>query len=116
MKYFKDREFKCRCGKCGKGIEQMEEELLQRLEIARGFSGIPFVLNSAYRCEEHNDWVGGSPTSRHMLGQAVDIKTSTSGERFLVLSSLIRAGFTSIGIYEYFIHADISKRNLIWKQ
>jgi len=34
----------------------------------------PTVINSGYRGEELNEKVGGSPTSQHCLGQAVDIE------------------------------------------
>ena len=34
----------------------------------------PTVINSGYRGEELNEKVGGSPTSQHCLGEAVDIE------------------------------------------
>jgi uncharacterized protein YcbK (DUF882 family) len=35
----------------------------------------PLVVNSGYRCENRNVAVGGSATSRHLIGCAADIAT-----------------------------------------
>jgi len=116
MKYFKKEEFKCNCGVCKKGFEEMQPELLEKLDEARDIAGIPFIIYSGYRCKKYNDWVGGSPTSRHMKGEAVDIKADTSRNRYLILDALFKVGFTSIGIYKGFIHADISNRRFVWRK
>lgn len=47
------------------------------LEPLREKWGGPVIINSGYRTEEHNRRVGGSPTSLHTRGLAVDIKCST---------------------------------------
>lgn len=44
------------------------------LEPLREEWGGPITINSGYRTAEHNRTVGGSPTSLHMQGLAVDIK------------------------------------------
>lgn len=49
-------------------------ELWARLNIIRAILGKPIIINSWYRDEQHNARVGGSPTSQHLRGQAVDIK------------------------------------------
>jgi uncharacterized protein YcbK (DUF882 family) len=77
------------------------------LDQARGLAGVPFVLNSAWRCYKHNEFVGGSEESSHLFGMAVDIACTTSRNRFKILQALISAGFTRIGIHENFIHVDI---------
>ena len=38
---------------------------------------IPFSPNSGYRCPALNKAIGGSATSQHCLGQAVDIEIPT---------------------------------------
>lgn len=37
--------------------------------------GAPIIVTSGFRCEKLNKAVGGSATSQHRLGQAVDIRT-----------------------------------------
>lgn len=105
--YFSREEFKCKCGRCGKGYDDMSPIILDRLEFARNVAGIPFVLSSAMRCEEHNRKVGGSPTSSHLHGLAVDIKVGNSEDRLTILKALLDVGSTRIGISKDFIHIDV---------
>ena len=67
---------------------------------------IPFIINSAWRSADHNEKVGGKPDSSHLKGLAVDIKVTNSRQRFIILQSLIAAGFNRIGIAKTFIHVD----------
>ena len=105
MRYFKNSEFNCKCKKCD-NEHHMDMETLEMLETACAFAGIPLKINSAWRCEEHNKKVGGSKTSSHLIGKALDIRTKTPRERFWVVYGLIHAGFTRILIYKTFVHAD----------
>ena len=45
------------------------------LEVLRGRVG-PIIINSGYRSPELNKKVGGSPTSNHLTGCAVDIRVA----------------------------------------
>lgn len=101
--FFKSSEFAC---KCGCGLNNVNGELIEDLNIARGIADTPFIITSGSRCDLHNKNSGGSRTSSHMLGYAVDIKADSSLERFKILESLILAGFKRIGIAKSFIHVD----------
>ena len=68
-KYFKRKEFAC---KCGCGFSTVDAELLQVLEEAREDLG-PIVISCGARCPEHNAAVGGADGSKHKLGLAADI-------------------------------------------
>jgi uncharacterized protein YcbK (DUF882 family) len=68
--HFSRREFACRCG-CGEFI--ICEELIELLEEIRRRYGDPIVITSGYRCQKHNEAVGGSESSYHRIGQAADI-------------------------------------------
>ena len=46
------------------------------LEVLRNKVGHPIVINSGYRSPQLNRKVGGAPTSNHLTGCAVDIRTS----------------------------------------
>ena len=96
-KYFKEIE------------ENMNVDFLAKLDKAREYAGIPFIITSAYRSVEHNAKVGGSPNSSHIKGLAVDISVTDSRTRFKVLEALIKVGFNRIGIASNFIHVDDDK-------
>ena len=104
-KYFKEIEY------------NMDLGFLAKLDEAREYAGIPFVINSAYRSPEHNAEIGGKPNSSHLRGLAVDIKAKDSRTRYKVLEALIHVGFNRIGIADTFIHVDDDKQkssNVIW--
>ena len=71
-KYFKEIEYK------------MDKDFLAKLDKAREYANIPFVINSAYRSPEHNAKIGGKPNSSHLKGLAVDIKATNSRTRYRV--------------------------------
>lgn len=115
MRYFSEEEFKRATPSCS--IEDMSSELLEMLDIARFFSGIPYVINSAYRTLGYELEQGRGGSSSHTLGKAVDIRVRNSRERYLILNGLMKAGFTRIGIGKDFIHADIDSNKddeVIW--
>ena len=79
---------------------------LTMLDSAREDSGIPYKITSGYRTEGHNQKVGGVKDSSHRKGRAADIAIKDSRERWIITSSLIKAGFNRIGIAKTFIHVD----------
>lgn len=108
--FFTADEFKCKCG-CGLDID---DDLKVRITIARGRAAVPFIINSGARCEDRNREEGGSPTSSHLKGLAVDIKSLESGHRARAIKALLESGFNRIGIAKTFIHADIDPAKPEW--
>lgn len=103
-KYFKEVEYK------------MDVDFLAKLDKAREFAKVPFVINSAYRSPEHAESIK-NPTSSHIKGLAVDIKATDSRTRYKVLNALMHVGFNRIGIADTFIHVDDDKdksQKVIW--
>ena len=103
-KYFKEVEYK------------MDTDFLAKLDKAREFANVPFIINSAYRSPEHAESIK-NPTSSHIKGLAVDIRTTDSRTRYTVLNALIQVGFNRIGIADTFIHVDDDKdksQQVIW--
>ena len=100
-----------------KNIEQgMNVKFLAKLDKAREFAKIPFIINSAYRNPEHPESIK-NPTSSHIKGLAVDISVKDSVTRFKVLNALIAVGFNRIGVAGTFIHVDLDldkSQNVIW--
>ena len=79
------------------------------LDRARKIAGIPIVVNSGYRCQDHNVAVGGSPTSSHLDGLAADISTPDHQSRYRIVRALLEAGFRRVVIYrdKRFVHVDV---------
>ncbi|TQR42925.1 peptidase M15 family protein [Campylobacter sp. MIT 12-8780] len=71
-KYFSQKEFECKCGKCTLPAGMPSDRLVEVLCEIREHFNAPLIINSAYRCKEHNKKVGGAPNSRHTHGDAVD--------------------------------------------
>ena len=113
IKYFKPQEFDCPC--CG--VNMMQQDFVDRLDKAREIAGIPFRITSGYRCPRHNAQVGGVPHSAHIKGLAADIEAFEAGERWKIITALIKAGFVRLGIGKNFIHVDCDlakPQKVIW--
>ena len=55
-------------------IKEHLEELMEFLDGLRKEWGSPIRITSGYRCPQLNKKVGGSATSAHMIGYAVDMQ------------------------------------------
>ena len=92
--------------------KNMDSNFLAMLDDARGIAGIPFTITSGFRTPSHNAYVGGvqpslqSKGSSHLFGYAADIAAPTSRQKYIIVKSLLQAGFNRIGIGETFIHVD----------
>lgn len=82
--------------------------LLEKIQKLRDYWSCPISFNSAYRCQERNDQVGGAVNSQHLLGRAVDIPLSCFDVDIEAVSESAEIiGFTGIGLYDTFIHLDV---------
>ncbi len=96
-------EFKCKhCGKL-----QIDSAFFSRISRARVIADVPFIINSGYRCPEHNAAVG-STSENHTSGKAADIKAMDGPTRGKILMGLYTAGFKRVGVAKDFIHCDTS--------
>jgi uncharacterized protein YcbK (DUF882 family) len=96
--------------------DNMDEEFLERLDQARAFADIPFIINSAYRSPNHPLSIK-NPSSSHIKGLAVDIKATDNATRFKIIDALLFVGFKRIGIADTFIHVDMDygkRQEIIW--
>lgn len=105
IKNFKKEEFDCKCG-CGKN--NINIDLVERLDRIRTVLNMPMKINSGSRCESHNHLVGGKDDSAHLYGLAVDFEVPGSSFRFVSMSMCMRM-FKRIGIGKTFIHVDIDE-------
>lgn len=75
--HFKVKEFRC---KDGTDKILISSELVSILEKLRAKLGCVININSGYRTKSHNKAVGGSSTSKHLKGMAVDIICKRDGK------------------------------------
>ena len=111
MRWFKDKEFACRC--CGElppfARENIEALVRNVLDPVREKLGKPIQVNSGYRCKSHNEAVGGVKGSQHLVGEAADLRIDGSPEE---LANAIKKNgkFDQMIIYPGFVHVSY-KRN-----
>lgn len=113
-KNFSIKEFACGCG-CG--LSDINNYLVTLLQKARDIHPTPIRITSGIRCPQHNRNVGGSESSSHLAGLAVDIACPNSRTRYTLLKALVEH-FERIGIADNFIHVDIDPAKVVevaWK-
>lgn len=108
--YITPAEVRC---KCGCGIANVSKRFADKLLRARLLSRVPYRFGSFCRCPVHNANEGGRPNSAHVTTETencegCDILYRNNSELFIIVKSLIFAGFVRIGInrQEKFIHVD----------
>lgn len=111
--HFNREEAKCKCGNCD--FDTMDYGLVQALEDVREHFDKPVVINSWCRCAEHNEAQGGSKTSKHLLGQAVDFFVIDVHEDKVV--EYLESSYPDncgIGRYDGRTHFDIREHKARW--
>lgn len=100
--------FTVRSDKSGPGVDPTAMKNLYKLAAIWPEE---IIVTSAYRDPVHNANVGGSPSSKHISGEAFDIRMPTSvaiQKRVDFCNAAIRSGFTGILIYGTHIHIAMS--------
>ena len=100
--YETDPMLACPC--CGE--QGMNESFMIKLDDMRAALGVPFVINSGYRCPSYNLEV--SSTGRngpHTTGRAVDI-SARGRNKYLIAGRAMAEGMTRFGMGRTFIHID----------
>jgi uncharacterized protein YcbK (DUF882 family) len=97
-------EFQCPC--CHKVL--LNPLLVSRLEILRQKISKPIIINSGFRCQKHNEEVGGVANSKHRLGQAADVRVIES-EQSEFCETALKTGFIKAIAYRErgFVHLEI---------
>jgi len=117
---FSREEFNCADGSDMPTDVQLNiAELAIQLEIIRAHFNAPVHINSAYRSPEHNESVGGSKNSQHLLGKAADIVVKgvspddvADAIDFLIATGILKEG--GLGRYNTFTHYDIRGERARW--
>lgn len=79
--------------------------LVEHLQEIRDLVGAPVFVNSGYRNVGYNAGVGGATRSRHMWGDAADLRTDVLGVEALgAVCETVGADY--VGYYEAHVHCD----------
>lgn len=82
-----------------------QPHVVDKIQQIRDRTGGPIYINSAYRSPGYNGSVDGATYSRHMFGDAVDMRSGVVGLSTLrSICEDLAAGY--IGMYTTFIHCD----------
>lgn len=114
-KNFSRWEFDCHCGCGGNTADYLLILVLE--DLRKHFSGRTVHIHSGYRCLYHNTNMEppGSKNSRHMLGQAADVRVEGVSPKlvhaYLTMRYPNRFG---IGEYRTFTHIDVSTLKRRW--
>jgi len=111
LNYFSISEFECKYS----GLNEMDEEFLNRLDRLRGLCGFPFVITSGFRSTMHPVESVKEKGGTHTQGIAADIAISNGLERYKIIKFALQLGFTGIGVAKNFVHVDTRKTTpVIW--
>lgn len=103
-KNFDRSEFKCHC--CETNLVKFQ--LVNILQTIRDHFDVPIAVLSGTRCAKHNRAVGGARGSKHMLGEAADIKVSgVKPKDVATYAKTLMPNFGGIKAYPTFTHIDI---------
>ena len=121
-KNFSLYEFRCRDKQQTAVPEELianTVELAYNLQHLRDCLEEPISINSSYRTLEHNDSVGGSITSQHLVAKAADVVVKNLEPidvaetiKFLIRNGIMKEG--GVGIYDTFVHYDIRGTKARW--
>lgn len=109
---FRAYELECHGEDCCGHAVVVVPKLARALQALRWRLGVALSPSCGYRCPKHNKEVGGSQTSDHLTGEAVDIPTPRGIEPKELAALCLRCGFSRAGYYptRNFVHASVRKR------
>lgn len=103
-KYFKDNE-----------IENLKNHLVINLDIARERAGVPFIITSGFRTVEENIKVKGNGQSKHLTGEAVDLRILGGTQTARMIEALLSIPFFEVVVEKDHIHVEWNPVNKISK-
>jgi hypothetical protein len=102
-KYLQLREIECKCVYPECTLTLYSPSTVESFFGLRDAFGSAIHVNSGFRCQKHNDDIGGKVNSMHCRGQALDLSVSDPS-RLKSLKSLASQFFDVVIEYDGFIH------------
>jgi uncharacterized protein YcbK (DUF882 family) len=104
-----NKEFACKCSYASCKVTLYSSDFIRAYGLSRAEWGKPFLITSGFRCQRHNEDIGGANGSKHALGMAIDISIVDLNEvERARLAKVLRAHFDFVKIYPTFIHAQVN--------
>lgn len=117
---FSRREFECKCSYSECIKFWMDEDVIHGVQDLRNILGVRLDVNSGCRCIKHNRDIGGSTTSQHLQGLAIDLFSAELNVLEIFEAALVVPIFKDggIGIYfdDKFVHVDGRERRIRWSE
>ncbi len=108
----------CPCCDSLKIIPQLYDHM-EKLQKMRSDLGFSIIVNSGYRCKEHNADISGAKNSQHMQF-ATDVRPSFRNGFIHRLEAMykmaLKLEFDGIGKYDEWIHLDMRGYIARWKE
>lgn len=111
LKFFSERDFERCFPVCF--ITDMDIQFLLKLDSAREYAGLPFILNCAYRSPSWDKSRGRSGEGYHTKGRAVDVRCCDGESRRKIIEACLHFGL-SVGVYRSFLHIDDRENPIIF--
>lgn len=109
-KNFSRSEFACKGTNCCGHSAPIQPELISALQALRDQLNLPLSITSGFRCNRHNDSVGGAARSFHTLGMAADVacpEEMTAEDLAQAAETIAAFQQGGIGIYPSWVHLDV---------
>ena len=85
------------CPHCN--ANKMRRHFMDRVNLARHYAKVAFVVNSGYRCLIYNKSLKSKKTSSHIKGLGMDVKCTDWWKTFMIIKGLYKAGIRRIRLY-----------------
>lgn len=92
------------------GVGRVDSRIVAALEQASNFLGRKLDITSAHRNANYNAGVGGANSSRHVHGDALDIKITNPQEQREMIKFFSSLGIQGIGVYKGWMHIDLGEQ------
>lgn len=98
-----DKKLLCTCGHVDCDKRSVNQETLDRAQVARDYLGFPLRVTSGGRCPNHPDELHRTTPADHQKGRGIDVAVN-GATRGNVVAAGLAAGFNAIGVAKTFVH------------
>lgn len=103
-KYFKQNE-----------VYNLQHYFVTCLDVARERANVPFIITSGWRSAQKNMEVEGVSNSKHIKGEAVDLRILSGTETARMIEALLSIPYFEVVIEKDHIHVEWNSETFISK-